>query len=64
MPPLHPLSTQEIAIWAAVGAVGLLLLVFAGQLMAELRKYGILLRGKQMNEARDQFFFSFTGSWL
>ena len=53
---------QTFAIWGAVAAVALLLLVFSAQLMAELRDYGIKLVQGQVKAAKDSFFFSFTGS--
>jgi len=49
--------------WAAVGAVALLVVVFATQFLFELKLYGRLLqRVEDKDEAKDSFFFSFTGA--
>ena len=50
-------------IWAAVGVVALLIIVFATQFLFELKLYGHLLqRIEDKDEAKDSFFFSFTGA--
>jgi hypothetical protein len=48
-------------IWAAIGAVALLLLLFSGQFVRELRAYGLLL-WTDAAAAKDVFFYSFSGS--
>ena len=49
--------------WVCVGMVCLLMLVFTNQFLFELRRYGNLLqRIEDKDEAKDSFFFSFTGA--
>ena len=56
-------NVQETVMWCTIGAVGLLLLIFAIQFFTELFKYGKLLRRvEDKDEAKDTFFFSFTGA--
>ncbi len=56
-------NLQYISMWVTIALVFLLLLVFTHQFVYELYKYGLLLRDrKDKDVAKDQFFFSFTGS--
>ena len=54
---------QYISMWFTIALVFALLLVFTHQFVYELYKYGLLLRDRKDKDiAKDQFFFSFTGS--
>ena len=57
-------NLQYISMWAAVSFVFLLVVLFSGQFVRELKRYGLLMKGgdKTKDEAKDSFFFSFTGS--
>ena len=56
-------NMQYITIWCCICLVLLLILLFCVQFFLELRKYGYLMREKETkNEAKDHFFYSFTGS--
>lgn len=49
--------------WGAVSLVGLLIVIFSAQFLAELKVYGKLMRDvKDKDKAKDAFFFSFTGA--
>jgi hypothetical protein len=54
---------QYYTMWIAVCVVFLLLILFSHQFLIELRRYGYFLRDVNMkDDAKDYFFFSFTGS--
>jgi hypothetical protein len=56
-------NLQYISMWFTIALVFALLLVFTHQFVYELYKYGLLLRDRKDKDiAKDQFFFSFTGS--
>lgn len=56
-------NIQFITMWFAVGLVMLLVLLFSLKFLFELRQYGFYLRDTStLDEAKDHFFFSFTGS--
>ena len=54
---------QYITMWCCVSLVLFLMLLFCTQFFLELRTYGYLMRKRERkNEAKDHFFYSFTGS--
>lgn len=54
---------QRMLMWGSVGLVGVLLLLFCGQFVSELRRYGQLMKNvEDKDKAKDSFFFSFTGA--
>ena len=54
---------QYYTMWIAVCVVFILLILFSHQFLIELRRYGYFLRDVNMkDDAKDYFFFSFTGS--
>ena len=56
-------NIQYIIMWCCVSLVLFLILLFCTQFFLELRKYGYLMRHRhKKDEAKDHFFYSFTGS--
>jgi hypothetical protein len=54
---------QLTMMWGAIGLVFLLLVMFSLQFLVELRTYGSLMTNiEDKDQAKDSFFFSFTGS--
>jgi hypothetical protein len=56
-------DVQYGCMWGSVGVVGLLVILFATQFLSELKKYGrLMVNPDDKDEAKDSFFFSFTGA--
>ncbi len=54
---------QLILMWGTISLVSLLIIIFSLQFMIELQTYGALMGNiEQRDQARDSFFYSFTGS--